>query len=102
MFLGVARRLELSPCNTKQERRDKSQTLQLHAQRGGTSQWSSRVEEERDETSRGSNNRGMMCTDASAPLTAALPIHCIFRHVPIVVDALCIDLRLLWDRASPS
>ena len=32
--------------------------LQLHAPREGTSQGSSRVEEERYETSRGSHNRG--------------------------------------------
>ena len=42
---------------TKQERRDKSQTLQLHVPRGVTSHGRSRVEEEQDKTSRGSHNR---------------------------------------------
>ena len=36
--------------------RDKFQTLQLHAPRGHTAQDSGRVEKERDNTSRGSNN----------------------------------------------
>ena len=44
--------------HTKQECHDKSQAVQLHAPRGGTSQRSSRVEEERDKTSRGSHNGG--------------------------------------------
>ena len=37
-------------------RNDQIQTLQLHAQRGMTAQGGSRVEEERDKTSRGSHN----------------------------------------------
>ena len=44
--------------HTKQERRDQTHALQFHAPRRGTSQGSSRVEEERDEASRGSHNKG--------------------------------------------
>ena len=40
----------------KQERCDKIQALQLHVPRGHTAQGSCRVEQERDNTSRGSNN----------------------------------------------
>ena len=42
--------------HTKQERCDKTQTLQLHVPRGHTAQGSCRVEQERDNTGRGSNN----------------------------------------------
>ena len=42
--------------HTKQERCDKIQTWQLHVPRGHTAQGSCRVEPERDNTSRGSNN----------------------------------------------
>ena len=45
--------------HTKQERRDKVQALQLHVPRGHTAQGSCRVEQERDNTSRGSNNGDM-------------------------------------------
>ena len=41
---------------TKQDRRDKIETLQLDVPRGHTAQGSCRVEQERDNTSRGSNN----------------------------------------------
>ena len=41
--------------HTMQERCDKIQTLQLHAPRGHTAQGSCRVEQEWDNTSRGSN-----------------------------------------------
>ena len=44
--------------HTKQECRDKSQTLELHAPRGVMSQCISRVEEERDNASRGNHSRG--------------------------------------------
>ena len=42
--------------NTKQERRDKIQKLQLHVPRGHTAQGSCRFEQERDNTGCGSNN----------------------------------------------
>ena len=44
--------------HTKQERCDKSHTLELHAPRGTTAQGSSGVEDEREKTGCGSNNRG--------------------------------------------
>ena len=44
--------------HTKQERCDKIQTLRFHVPRGPTAQGSCRVEQERDNTSRGSNNGG--------------------------------------------
>ena len=45
--------------HAKQECCDKILTLQLHVSRGHTAQGSCRVEEERDNTSRGSNNGNM-------------------------------------------
>ena len=42
--------------HTKQEHCDKIQTLQVHVPMGHTAQSSCRVEQERDNTSRGSNN----------------------------------------------
>ena len=42
--------------HTKEERCDKIETLQLHVPRGHAAQGSCRVEQERDNTSRGSNN----------------------------------------------
>ena len=53
------RRVHTADCTPKQERCDKIQTLQLHVPRGHTAQGSCRVEQERDNTSRGSNNEDM-------------------------------------------